>query len=106
MGPPSFARLGNQNARGWGPAPVWYPTYGMRKTSVYLTDEEAEELRRVSLRERRPQAELIREGVRHVIAEAGVERRVFRSLGKGRGDGEPYERWDSNDVYEKVMGKR
>lgn len=77
----------------------------MRKTSVYLTNDEAEELRRVSIREGRPQAELIREGVRHVIAEAGVERRMFRSMAKGRGGGEPYRKWGAN-VYDKVMGKR
>jgi len=41
----------------------------MRKTSVYLTDDEAEGLRRLAVREGRPQAELIREGVRKVIAE-------------------------------------
>ncbi len=77
----------------------------MRKTSVYLTNEEADELRRVSIREGRSQAELIREGVRHVIAEAGAERRAFRSLGMGRGGGDPYQRWGT-DLYDKAMGKR
>lgn len=78
----------------------------MRKTSVYLSDQEAEQLRQLSIRDGRPQAELIREGVRHVIAEAGTERRQHRSLGKGRGGGQPYERWDAGDVYERSMGKR
>ena len=77
----------------------------MRKTSVYLTSDEAEALRRVSIREGRPQAELIREGVRHVIAEAGAERRAFRSLGRGHGGGEPYRRWGTG-LYDKVIGKR
>ncbi|MGH2445208.1 MAG: ribbon-helix-helix protein, CopG family [Thermoleophilaceae bacterium] len=77
----------------------------MRKTSVYLTNEESEELRRIAIRAGRPQAELIREGVRHVIAEAGAERRTFRSLGKGRGGGDPYRRWGT-DLYDRAMGKR
>ena len=43
----------------------------MRKTSVYLTDEEAEGLRRVAMATGKSQAELIREGVRHVIDTEG-----------------------------------
>jgi Arc/MetJ-type ribon-helix-helix transcriptional regulator len=78
----------------------------MRKTSVYLSDQEAEQLRRLSIRDGRPQAELIREGVRHVIAEAGAERRQYRSLGKGRGGGQPYKAWSAPDLYERSMGKR
>jgi Arc/MetJ-type ribon-helix-helix transcriptional regulator len=78
----------------------------MRKTSVYLSDQEAEQLRRLSIRDGRPQAELIREGVRHVIAEAGAERRQYRSLGKGRGGGQPYAAWSAGDLYERSMGKR
>ena len=78
----------------------------MRKTSVYLTDQEAEQLRQLSIRDGRPQAELIREGVRHVIAEAGAERRQYRSLGKGKGGGRPYEPWESKELYGHLMGKR
>lgn len=78
----------------------------MRKTSVYLSDQEAEQLRRAAVREGRPQAELIREGVRHVIAESGVQRREFRSLGQGRGGGQPHLSWDSGELHDKVMGKR
>ena len=77
----------------------------MRKTSVYLTDEEAEGLRRLAIREGRPQAELIRAGIRHVIDEAEAEPRSFRSLGAGRGGGRPYEPWASSDLHDKVMGK-
>jgi hypothetical protein len=78
----------------------------MRKTSVYLTDDEAEGLRRVAVREGRPQAELIRAGVRRVIAEAESEPRDFRSLGKGRGGGRAYEPWPAPDLHDKVMGRR
>ena len=77
----------------------------MRKTSVYLSDEEAEGLRRISAAEGRPQADLIREGIRRVIDAADSEPRKFRSLGIGRGGGRPVERWTSADVYAKVMGE-
>jgi len=76
----------------------------MRKTSVYLTDDEAEQLRRASIREGKPQAELIREGVRRVIADV-AEPREFRSLGMGRGGGRPYEPWSADDLYRKQMGE-
>lgn len=76
----------------------------MRKTSVYLTDDEAEGLRRVAVREGRAQAELIREGVRRVIADLESRPRVFRSLGKGRGPA--YEPWTSDEVRDRLMGRR
>jgi Ribbon-helix-helix protein, copG family len=78
----------------------------MRKTSVYLSDHEAEQLRQISIRDGRPQAELIREGVRHVIAEAGTERREYRSLGLGRGGGRPYQKWDADQLYRKATGTK
>jgi Ribbon-helix-helix protein, copG family len=77
----------------------------MRKTSVYLTDEEADGLRRVAMATGKSQAELIREGVRHVIDTEGAATREFRSLGKGRGGGEPYTPWKPDDLYTKVMGR-
>jgi len=76
----------------------------MRKTSVYLTDEEAEGLRQLAIREGRPQAELIRAGIRHVIDEAEARPRRFRSLGAGHGGGRLYERWSSSHLHDKVMG--
>jgi hypothetical protein len=78
----------------------------MRKTSVYLTDEEAEGLRRLAVREGKPQAELIREGVRRVIAEVDAEPRTFRSLGAGRGGGAKPPEWNADELYRKTMGKR
>ena len=77
----------------------------MRKTSVYLTDDEAEGLRRVAVREGRPQAELIREGVRKVIAEIETQPRTFRSLGAGRGGGGKSATLTSDELYRKVTGK-
>ena len=78
----------------------------MRKTSVYLTDDEAEGLRRLAVREGRPQAELIREGVRKVIAEIEAQPRTFRSLAAGRGGGQKPAAWTSDALYRKAMGKR
>jgi len=76
----------------------------MRKTSVYLTDDEAEGLRRLSAMTGKSQADLIREGIRRVTSEDGAEQRTFRSLGKGRGGGRPYSRWRPAGLYRKVMG--
>ena len=78
----------------------------MRKTSVYLDEREAEGLRRVSIRTGRPQAELIREGVRRVIADEEAQPRVFHSMGIGDGGGKPYAPRSAGDLYEKVMGRR
>lgn len=76
----------------------------MRKTSVYLTDEEAESLRRVARATGKSQAELIRDGVRYVIGEAATPRR-FHSLGKGRGGGAPYTPWNADELYVQAMGR-
>lgn len=85
---------------------VPYITYdgSMKKTSVYLTDEEAEGLRNVAASSGRSQADLIRAGIRQVLLASGVEGRQFRSLGKGHGGGKPYEQWDAGEVYRSVMG--
>lgn len=74
----------------------------MRKTTVYLSDDEAAELRRVSAATGKSQSELIREGVRRICGEA--PKRVFHSMGKGRGDGSPYQEWDADELYREVMG--
>lgn len=78
----------------------------MKKTSVYLTEEEATSLRRLAVREGRPQAELIREGVQRVINELADEPREFRSLGKGRGGGRPYTPWDAEALYKKRVVRK
>jgi predicted DNA-binding protein len=77
----------------------------MRKTSVYLDDAEAESLQRVAAATGRSQAELIREGVRRVIAEVDKQPRAFRSMAKGRGKGKRYTPWKATDLYDKVMGR-
>lgn len=78
----------------------------MRKTSVYLTDDEAEGLRRLAVREGRAQAELIREGIRRVISESPAPPRTIRSLGVGRSGGAKPRRWTSEELYRKAMGER
>jgi hypothetical protein len=78
----------------------------MRKTSVYLTHDEAEGLRRLAVREGRPQAELIREGIRRVLAESAGKRRTFRSLAVGASGRKKTGRWSSEELYAKVMGER
>ena len=78
----------------------------MRKTSVYLTVGEAEGLRRLAVREGRPQAELIREGIRRVLTETGEQRRTFRSMAVGRSDGSQPGRWTSEELHRKATGKR
>ena len=81
------------------------PYMAMRKTSVYLTEDEAEGLRRLAAREGRPQAELIREGVRKVIAEIETQPRAFRSLAAGHGGSARSASWTSGELYRKAMGK-
>src|SRR3989304_3434062 len=85
----------------------------MRKTSVYLTDDEAEGLRRLAVREGPPQAELIREGVRKVIAEIESQPRAFRSPPAGPGDlaegtfvGECLDRAQLRKARDVVVGHR
>jgi len=65
--------------------PTCYPTW-VRKTSVYLSEAQAERLSRLSKQEERPQAEIIREA----IAAYGVLRsrdRDFSLDGVAVGDG-------------------
>ena len=75
----------------------------MRKTSVYLTDAEAEALKEAAARTGRSQADLIRDGISQVVNQAGIGRRHFHSLGIAHG-GAPYEPWDPDRLYERVMG--
>ncbi|MBI3752107.1 MAG: CopG family transcriptional regulator [Chloroflexi bacterium] len=76
----------------------------MRKTSVYLTDEESEGLRQLAVREGRPQAELIREAIRGRI-EAAQPKRTFRSMAVARSDGTRPSRWTSEELHAKVLGR-
>jgi hypothetical protein len=77
----------------------------MRKTSFYLSDEDAENLRRLAMRHGKSQAELIREGIRLVIAEVGARPRIFRSLGAGHGGGAASLDWNADQLYRKAFSQ-
>jgi predicted transcriptional regulator len=58
----------------------------MRKTSVYLDDEQAERLARLAQQEGRPQAEILREAVATYQTKPSQDRN-FALAGSGHGDG-------------------
>jgi Arc/MetJ-type ribon-helix-helix transcriptional regulator len=78
----------------------------MRKTSVYLTDEESEGLQRIARTTGKSQSELIREGLRRLFEEAENQPRRFASMGMGGGDWQPYARWDAADSDDNGAGAR
>lgn len=78
----------------------------MHKTSVYLTPEEIELLRRTAARTGRSRAQLIRDGVRLVTGEAESRERAFHSLAQGHGGGTPYRGWDADELYRSVAPSR
>src|SRR5712692_1890146 len=69
----------------------WYHTYGMRKTTVYLEEDEADGLRRLAREIGKPQAELIREAIGRLLNEG--PNRTFHSMGKGHSGGMSNRRW-------------
>jgi hypothetical protein len=76
----------------------------MHKTSVYLDPGDIERLRRAAARTGRSQAELIREGVRLVTADAQPTPRAFHSLATGHGGGSAYRTWDAGELHRSVIG--
>jgi Arc/MetJ-type ribon-helix-helix transcriptional regulator len=60
----------------------------MRKTTVYLSEEEADALRQAAAASGRSQSELIREGVRRVTR-GRRPKRAFYSMGIAEGPGLP-----------------
>jgi hypothetical protein len=76
----------------------------MLKTTVYLTESEAEGLRRVAAATGKSKAELIREGVQIVIEQGPP--RIFHSMGKGEASGESRPRWPAGELYDKAFGRR
>ena len=76
----------------------------MRKTTVYLNDDDAEALRSLEAATGRSQAELIRDAIRRAVASA-PERR-FRSLGQGVGTGAARPRWSPGALYDEAFGRR
>lgn len=108
----------------------------MKKTTVYLEDGAAERLRDLAVRTGKPQAELIREGVRRILSEtpayllgssltgggldmpaqavAGADatshdeapKRTFHSMGMGEYAGDASPHWTSAELYAKVFRER
>ncbi|MBI3973956.1 MAG: ribbon-helix-helix protein, CopG family [Chloroflexi bacterium] len=59
----------------------------MRKTSVYLEDNQVQQLRRVAERERRSQAEVLRDAIKAYVERAARERDfVMAGVAEGPGD--------------------
>jgi ribbon-helix-helix protein len=54
--------------------------YGVKRTTVYLTEDQKQELEALAGRTRRTEAELIREGVDHVIGSNSPRRPKPRPL--------------------------
>jgi predicted transcriptional regulator len=81
----------------------WYHTYGMRKTTVYLNEDEAEALRQLAAATGMSQSELIRSAIRQAVAQLPPRR--FHSLGRGRGTGASGTRWTPAEVYDKAFGR-
>lgn len=75
----------------------------MRKTTLYLADEEAEGLRRLARERKRPQAELIRQAIQALLSNA--PKRRFHSMGVGASGGASSGRWNADDLYRKVRGE-
>ncbi|HEY5815993.1 MAG TPA: ribbon-helix-helix domain-containing protein [Solirubrobacterales bacterium] len=54
--------------------------YGVKRTTIYLTEAQKKELETISDRTRQTEAELIREGVDHVISMKRLRQRKPRPL--------------------------
>ncbi len=68
------------------PCPTYYPTF-VRKTSVYLSEAQAERLARLSEQQGRPQAQIIRDAIAAYAAAARSGDRRFSVDGVVEGDG-------------------
>lgn len=80
---------------------VWHHTCVPKKTTVYLSDDEADALRRTAAATGRTQSELIREGVRYVTRSR--RRRRFLSMGIAEGSGEPVGR-RAEEILRRELG--
>ena len=71
---------------------------------MYLSDDEAEQLRALSRVTGRSQAELIREGVRRVLR-GKVPKRTFHSMGQGASGGSRPRRWEADELAARRLGR-
>lgn len=80
----------------------------MRKTTIYLPDDEAAQLRHVASETGKSQSALLREALRYVLSldsQPHDGQRIFHSMGIGCGTGEPYRAWDVDGLYRESMGE-
>lgn len=64
----------------WMSAATYGTIYGVKRTTIYLTDEQKQELEELAGRARCTEAELIRKGVDHVLESNRPRRRKPRPL--------------------------
>jgi hypothetical protein len=71
----------------------------MKKTSVYLSDDEDQALSRAAEATGLARSELIREGIRVVVLGHTSRPRSFSSMGRGRSGSVKPRRWTSEELY-------
>lgn len=59
---------------------IYGTIYGVRRTTIYLTEEQKRELEAIADKAGKTEAQLIREGVDHVIGQNRLRRRKPRPL--------------------------
>ena len=77
----------------------------MKKTSVYLSDEEDEALSRAAETTGIARSALIREGIRSVVLVHAGRPRAFHSMGRGRSGSVKPRRWTSEELFARRGGR-
>jgi Ribbon-helix-helix protein, copG family len=77
----------------------------MKKTSVYLSDDEDAALRRAAESSGIARSDLIREGIRAVVSAHAAAPRTFYSMGRGRSVNPRPRRWTSDELLARRRGK-
>jgi len=78
----------------------------MKKTSVYLSDDEDEALNRAAETTGLGRSALIREGIRAVVLGHTSRPRTFHSMGRGRSGSVKPRRWTSEELHARRRGRR
>jgi hypothetical protein len=78
----------------------------MKKTSVYLSDDEDQALNRAVEATGLARSALIREGIRAVVLAHVSRPRAFHSMGRGRSGSVKPRRWTSEELHAKRRGER
>jgi len=77
----------------------------MKKTSVYLSDDEDAALRRAAQATGIARSDLIREGIRVVAAAHAPQPRTFHSMGRGRSAAAKPRRWSADELHARRRGR-